>query len=83
MSTHNERVTIYLDTHANSSTRFFDYDEAFAVFSRSEDEKFDLFVRIAYEISVRDYSLEKIERFKSLLSSLAVSVLEFNLNEAA
>ena len=71
----------YLDLRANDRSAF-DYDELQAMLENEPGEKFDVFVRLAFEISERPFTPDQVTHLAKKIANLAVFTVEFNMTES-
>lgn len=77
--THKEMI----DAILNDSTRYaFSFEDVHAILSEHESETYDVFCRLAYVLSENMKTERHARNAAKFMQRLALSVLEFNCNEA-
>lgn len=66
----------------NNNEASFSYDEIHEALAESENEQFDVFVRLSFHLSERVETAQEAVRAASFVQLLALRVLHFNALEA-
>ena len=78
-----QTIRDYLAHNLDIPNASFDYDELHSLMIERDDEQFDLFVRLAYNLSEMHLSPEKAKLAAKRIADLAVAVLTFNMSEGS